>query len=79
MNFQLSEDQRAFADMASGLFADYCGDEQLREICPDSPGPCAHWRQPVWNAAQAGESPCRRACWDGRTDRPPGRAGFRAT
>ena len=30
MNFELSEDQRAFADMASGLFADFCGDEQLR-------------------------------------------------
>ena len=30
MNFQLSEDQRAFADMASGLFADFCSDEQLR-------------------------------------------------
>lgn len=31
MNFELTEDQRAFADMANGLFADYCGDEQLRE------------------------------------------------
>lgn len=30
MNFQLSEDQRAFADMAQGLFADFCSDEQLR-------------------------------------------------
>ena len=30
MNFQLSEDQHAFAEMASGLFADYCSDEQLR-------------------------------------------------
>ncbi len=30
MNFELSEDQRAFADMAQGLFADYCSDEQLR-------------------------------------------------
>lgn len=30
MDFQLGEDQRAFADMAQGLFADYCGDEQLR-------------------------------------------------
>lgn len=30
MDFQLSEEQRAFADMAQGLFADFCGDEQLR-------------------------------------------------
>ena len=30
MDFQLSEDQRAFADMAQGLFADFCNDEQLR-------------------------------------------------
>lgn len=31
MDFQLSADQRAFADMAQGLFADFCSDEQLRE------------------------------------------------
>lgn len=31
MNFELSEDQRAFADMAGGLFADFCSDDQLRE------------------------------------------------
>lgn len=30
MDFQLTEDQRAFADMAQGLFADFCSDEQLR-------------------------------------------------
>ncbi len=30
MNFELTEDQRAFAEMASGLFADYCSDDQLR-------------------------------------------------
>ena len=30
MDFQFSEDQRAFADMAQGLFADFCSDEQLR-------------------------------------------------
>ncbi|MDB5731626.1 MAG: acyl-CoA dehydrogenase [Variovorax sp.] len=30
MNFELSEDQRAFAEMANGLFADFCSDEQLR-------------------------------------------------
>ena len=31
MDFQLSEDQRAFADMAQSLFADYCSDDKLRE------------------------------------------------
>ena len=30
MDFQLTEEQRAFADMAQGLFADYCSDDQLR-------------------------------------------------
>ena len=30
MNFDLTEDQRAFADMAQGLFADFCSDDQLR-------------------------------------------------
>lgn len=30
MDFQLSEDQRAFADMAQSLFADYCTDDKLR-------------------------------------------------
>ena len=30
MNFELTEEQRAFAEMASGLFADYCSDDQLR-------------------------------------------------
>lgn len=30
MDFQLSEDQRAFADMAQGLFADFCTDDKLR-------------------------------------------------
>lgn len=30
MDFQFTEDQRAFADTADALFADYCGDEQLR-------------------------------------------------
>ncbi|MDN3653450.1 acyl-CoA dehydrogenase family protein [Thalassotalea ponticola] len=29
MDFQLSEDQNAIADMANGLFADFCSDEQL--------------------------------------------------
>jgi 3-oxocholest-4-en-26-oyl-CoA dehydrogenase beta subunit len=32
MNFELSDDQRAFSDTAHALFADYCGDEQLREF-----------------------------------------------
>lgn len=30
MDFQLSEDQSAFADMAQSLFADYCTDDKLR-------------------------------------------------
>lgn len=30
MNFQLTEDQRAFSDTANALFSDYCSDEQLR-------------------------------------------------
>ena len=30
MDFKLSDDQRAFADMAQGLFADYCADDKLR-------------------------------------------------
>ena len=31
MDFQLTPDQRAFADMAQGLFADYGSDDQLRQ------------------------------------------------
>jgi len=30
MDFQLSEDQRVFADTSDALFADYCSDDQLR-------------------------------------------------
>ncbi|WP_374482454.1 acyl-CoA dehydrogenase family protein [Zoogloea sp.] len=30
MDFQLNEDQRAIADMAGGLFADFCTDERMR-------------------------------------------------
>jgi alkylation response protein AidB-like acyl-CoA dehydrogenase len=30
MNFDLSEEQRAIADMASSVFADYCNDDQIR-------------------------------------------------
>ena len=48
MNFQLSEDQRAFAEMAQGLFADYCGDEALRAHDTSSePFMAGLWRQCV--------------------------------
>ena len=30
MNFQLTDDQKALAETAEGLFADYCSDDQLR-------------------------------------------------
>jgi alkylation response protein AidB-like acyl-CoA dehydrogenase len=30
MNFDLSEEQRAIADMATSVFADYCNDDQIR-------------------------------------------------
>lgn len=49
MNFQLSEDQSAFAEMANGLFADYCGDDQLREH--DSSG--APYMQVLWQQCVA--------------------------
>ncbi len=32
MDFSLTEDQRAIADMADGLFTDFCTDEKLREF-----------------------------------------------
>lgn len=32
MNFDLDDDQRAFADSARSLFSDFCSDEQLREF-----------------------------------------------
>lgn len=32
MDFTLTEDQRAIADMAGGLFTDFCTDERLREF-----------------------------------------------
>lgn len=48
MNFELTEDQRAFAEMASGLFADFCGDEQLRaHDVSGAPFMDALWRQCV--------------------------------
>jgi len=48
MNFQLSEDQHAFAEMAQGLFADFCSDEQLRahDVC-GAPFMADLWRQCV--------------------------------
>ena len=49
MNFELSEDQRAFAEMASGLFADFCGDDQLREH--DASG--APFMQDLWQQCVA--------------------------
>lgn len=48
MDFQLNEDQRAFADMAQGLFADYCSDEALRaHDVSDAPLQQALWAQCV--------------------------------
>ena len=49
MNFELSEDQRAFAEMASGLFADFCGDDQLRDH--DASG--APFMQDLWQQCVA--------------------------
>lgn len=49
MNFELSEDQRAFAEMASGLFADFCGDDQLRDH--DASG--APFMQDLWRQCVA--------------------------
>lgn len=49
MNFELSEDQRAFAEMASGLFADYCRDDQLR--AHDASG--APFMQDLWQQCVA--------------------------
>lgn len=49
MNFELSEDQRAFAEMAQGLFADFCGDDQLRDH--DASG--APFMQDLWQQCVA--------------------------
>ena len=49
MNFELSEDQRAFAEMAHGLFADFCGDDQLRDH--DASG--APFMQDLWQQCVA--------------------------
>lgn len=50
MDFQLTEDQRAFADIAQALFADYCGDEQLRAF--DASG--LPFMQALWQQCVAG-------------------------
>ncbi|MDE2414247.1 MAG: acyl-CoA/acyl-ACP dehydrogenase [Comamonadaceae bacterium] len=49
MDFQLTEDQRAFADMAQSLFADYCSDDQLR--AHDTSG--APYMQALWQQCVA--------------------------
>lgn len=49
MDFQLTEDQRAFADMAQSLFADYCSDDQLR--AHDLSG--APYQQELWQQCVA--------------------------
>ena len=49
MDFQLTEDQRAFADMAQSLFADYCSDDQLR--AHDTSG--APYQQALWQQCVA--------------------------
>ncbi|WP_020653329.1 acyl-CoA dehydrogenase family protein [Massilia niastensis] len=50
MDFQLTEDQRAFADIAQALFADYCSDEQLRAF--DASG--QPYMQDLWRQCVAG-------------------------
>lgn len=48
MDFKLTEDQHAFADMAQGLFADFCADEQLRaHDLSDQPFMQGLWQQCV--------------------------------
>lgn len=48
MDFQLTQDQHAFADMAQKLFADFCSDEQLRaHDASDAPFMRALWEQCV--------------------------------
>lgn len=49
MNFDPSEDARAFADMAQALFADYCDDEQLRSF--DAGG--APYMEELWRQCVA--------------------------
>jgi alkylation response protein AidB-like acyl-CoA dehydrogenase len=48
MDFKLNEDQRAFADMAQQLFADYCADDALRaHDASDQPFMQALWAECV--------------------------------
>ncbi|RFO96002.1 acyl-CoA dehydrogenase [Rhodoferax lacus] len=48
MDFQLNDDQRAFADTAQQLFADFCGDDALRaHDASDQPFMQALWQQCV--------------------------------
>ena len=49
MNFDLTEDPRAFADMAQGLFADFCSDDQLRDHDASS----APYMQDLWQQCVA--------------------------
>ncbi|UJJ31587.1 acyl-CoA dehydrogenase family protein [Halopseudomonas maritima] len=44
MDFSLSEDQRAIAEMADSVFRDYCTDERLREFDLDA----APYMRPLW-------------------------------
>jgi alkylation response protein AidB-like acyl-CoA dehydrogenase len=54
MDFQLTDDQRSFADTADALFADFCSDEQLREHdLSDAPCHQSLWRQCVASGLQA--------------------------
>jgi alkylation response protein AidB-like acyl-CoA dehydrogenase len=50
MNFDLTDDQRAFAESARSIFADYCGDDQLR--AHDLGG--APYMQALWQQCLAG-------------------------
>lgn len=50
MNFDLTDDQRAFADSARAIFADYCDDDQLRAF--DLGG--APYMQALWQQCVAG-------------------------
>ena len=76
MNFQLSEDQRAFADTAQALFADYCSDEQLRAF--DASG--TPFMQDLWQQCVVSRPAYHRAArgrWRSGAghDRIDGRAG----
>ena len=54
MDFALTDDQRAFADSADALFADYCSDDQLRaNDVSDAPFMQGLWQQCVANGLHA--------------------------